>query len=113
MMSFSYTWAGVSVVGSIYMYSSPVNTEFDSLTTKAHTRTAESVKINGIPGLLIHGACGFASMSEMDDSGFVEGVWDDNINRLIWRANGVNFNIISISPEVSAEDLVRMAESAR
>ncbi len=113
MMSISYDWHGVSVVGGISMYSSPVNTEFDSLTTEAHTKTAESVKINGNPGLLIRGGCGFASMPEPDISGFVERVWDDNINRLIWRANGVNYNLYSISPEVSAQDLVRMADSAR
>jgi hypothetical protein len=106
---FWYTPGGQTIT----MYASPVNPNFDELSAWVHTGTAEAVTINGNPGVLIRGGCGFVSPPQPLDSGVVERVWDDNFNELKWRDSGVTYDLITLGPAVSADDLVKMAESAR
>lgn len=112
-MSLHHYWYSDASVYSIYMHVTPVRDPSQELSSQAARGTAEAVSINGDPGLLVRGSCGYIVSNSSQDIGELELAWDENVNTLVWQSNGVDYFLHSQSPEVSAEDLVRMAESAR
>ena len=112
MMDFSSLW--LSEASTISFYASPTNDTLDPLSADVYRGTAEERAINGNPGILVRGGCGFGATTELEDSVVIERVWDDDISLLRWRADGVDYSLHSLGlGVVTAEDLVRMAESAR
>jgi hypothetical protein len=112
MMDFSSLW--LTEESTISFYASPVSKESSPLTADVYRGTAEERAINGNPGILVQGGCGFGSTTELEDSVVIERVWDDDISLLRWRADDVDYSLHSLGlGVVTAEDLVRMAQSSR
>ncbi len=76
--------------------------------------STKMTEVNNIPAILIHGDWIFAKVFEtppFGDNGFL---WDEQVAlQLIWREGEVVYRIYALDSSASADDLLRMAESAR
>lgn len=76
--------------------------------------STKMTEVNNIPAILIRGDWIFAKVFETPPSGDNGFLWDKQAAlQLIWREGDVVYRIYARDSSVSADDLMRMAESAR
>ena len=83
---------------------------------QAPAGAVEIAEIRGQPGILVRGRCAFPDPEELmglSPGSTYETDWDESLPWLAWKDEGVGYWLTTRTPPVAAEDLIKMAESAR
>ena len=83
---------------------------------KAPPGAIEVFEIGEHPAVLVEGRCGFPELEdlmELEPGSTFQTEWDDTATRLTWKRDGVIYTLEAYGSYASADDLIRMAESAR